>query len=381
MKEEWALADHRDLSVSLICASQSLGGTEQIVRLLAKGFHERQAPVSLLTMGEANVAWLSSSGVPASTVPALESCGTSLVKQVFDLRKRFRSLRKSVVNIHYPTCDIYRSHIIGLRLAGCRKIVVSLHHPHQEWHDRSALNRRVLRQCQAVVVTTQANRRFVLDHNITDDSLLKVIHPGIEAPETLPKEEARRRLGLPNDRFIVGILCRMATEKRVDQVIEACRLADPEGDKVHLVIGGQGPESERIAKLAQAQLPGRHTVLGWQENTNVFYSAIDLFAMLSELEGFGLAYVEAAAHGVPSIGCDSGGTGDAILNGQSGYIVPVDAPAAPAAAHIRALAEDAQAYKDVFDGAARHYADCFTLSRMLDSYRDLYAQVDGNSGA
>jgi|GEM_PF-4634533 len=381
MKEEWVLADHRDLSVSLICASQSLGGTEQIVRLLAKGLHESQAPVSLLTMGSANVSWLSTSGVSACSVPALESVGTSLVKQVLDLRKRFRPLRDSVVNIHYPTCDIYRSHIIGLRLAGCRKIVVSLHHPHQEWPERSALNRRILRQCKSVVVTTQSNRRFVLENGIVDEPLVNVIHPGIEGQQILPQEEARRLLGLPQDRFIVGILCRIAPEKRVEQVIEACRLADPEGNRVHLVIGGQGPDAEKVAEIAKERLPGRHTITGWQENTNVFYSAIDLFAMLSELEGFGLAYVEAAAHGVPSIGCDSGGTADAILDGESGFIVPVDAPAEPAAAHIRTLAEDPQAYKNVFVGASRHYADRYTLSRMLDSYRDLYARVAGSPGA
>lgn len=374
-KEEWVLADHRELGVSLICASQSLGGTEQIVRLLAKGLHKEGSPVRLLTMGEANAPWLSTSGVEATPVHSLCSSFGGLFSQVRDLRRRFKALRGSVVNIHYPTCDIYRSHIIGLRLAGCRNIVVSLHHPHLESRERAVMNRRFLGMCKAVVVTTEANRRFVLENELVDPKLVHVITPGIDAPTVIDKAEARAALGLPPDKFLVGILCRLAPEKRVEQVIEACRLAPA----AHLVIGGTGPEAERLATLAAKDLPGRHTILGWQEKPDAFYSAIDVFAMLSELEGFGLAYMEAAAHGVPSLGCNTGGTADAIAHGSSGFIVPVEAPAVPASEHVSSLSTDTVQYSRMSQASRERYESQFTLEKMVGAYWKLYAQVAGRA--
>jgi len=365
------LADLRDLNVSLICASESLGGTEQIVRLLAKGLHDEGKPVRLLTMGTKNASWLSTSGVDASPVASLCSSFGRLPSQILDLRKRFKSLRNSAVNIHYPTCDIYRSHIVALRLAGCRNIVVSLHHPHLEYRDRAATNKKVLGWCKSVVVTTEANRRFVLENDLVAPELVKVVTPGIEDPVRLDKAEARAALGLPAEQFIVGILCRLAPEKRVEEVVKACALCP----SVHLVIGGTGPEAESIGRLAEQMLPGRHTVLGWQENPNAFYSAIDVFAMLSELEGFGLAYMEAAAHGAPSLGCNTGGTADAIADGVTGFIEPVESPVETAAAHIASLASDRDLYERMSAAALANYRQRFTLEKMLEKYAELYSEV------
>ena len=67
------------------------------------------------------------------------------------------------------------------------------------------------------------------------------------------------------------------------------------------------------------------------------YDCADIFAMTSvphgeSVEGFGLVYLEAAAHGLPVVAHDVGGVSEAVLDGETGYLVPPDRPAQLAAA-------------------------------------------------
>ena len=67
------------------------------------------------------------------------------------------------------------------------------------------------------------------------------------------------------------------------------------------------------------------------------YDRADIFAMTSvhhgeSVEGFGLVYLEAAAHGLPVVAHDVGGVSEAVLDGETGLLVPPDRPAQLAAA-------------------------------------------------
>jgi phosphatidyl-myo-inositol dimannoside synthase len=78
------------------------------------------------------------------------------------------------------------------------------------------------------------------------------------------------------------------------------------------------------------------------------YAAADLFLLPTreiptedEVEGFGIAYVEAAASGVPSIATDAGGVADAVSDGVTGLLVAQGSAAAVAAAAVRLLSDPA----------------------------------------
>lgn len=76
------------------------------------------------------------------------------------------------------------------------------------------------------------------------------------------------------------------------------------------------------------------------------YDRADIFAMTSvnlerSVEGFGLVYLEAAAHGLPVVAHDVGGVSEAVANGMTGLLVPADRPAQLAAAFERLIHDDA----------------------------------------
>ena len=76
--------------------------------------------------------------------------------------------------------------------------------------------------------------------------------------------------------------------------------------------------------------------VGWDELPS-YYDAGDIFAMPCrtrraglDVEGLGIVYLEASATGLPVVGGDSGGAPDAILDGETGYVVPGRSAAAVA---------------------------------------------------
>lgn len=357
--------------VTLICPLTTIGGTEQVVRMLGTGLRER---ATTLVPGEALPGWMKASGGNVQIVPELDINVPGGIKRILRLVQAFRPHRESVGNIHFPTCSIYRSHLAAMKLAGFRKIVVSLHHPVTEEPSRVDVNRRWLDRCDAVVFSTESNRQLALDNGWVSAHNSVAVPLAVYPPAPVDKLEARRHLNLPADAFVIGSLCRLVPDKRIDVTIQACHKLVSEGKNIHLLVGGNGPEFAAIKEMGERLLGDRFHMLGWLESSKEFYSALDTYCMPSELEGFGLAYIEAGSFGVPSIGCAIGGSADAIKDGITGFLVPPDEPIAMVEQRLRELYEGDSKRAEMGKAAHRLYEDRFTIDVMASAYTDLFEQ-------
>jgi glycosyltransferase involved in cell wall biosynthesis len=141
-------------------------------------------------------------------------------------------------------------------------------------------------------------------------SLQTVLPHGVRVPDTLPPRitgEARRALGLPADRPVilaVGMLD--TTIKRTDALIRELA-ALPAPPPFLCLLGADGPDADAVRALA-------HDLLGDDgfvaravphDEVGAYCRAADVFALASLREGFGLAYVEALAHGLPIVAHDT----------------------------------------------------------------------------
>jgi glycosyltransferase involved in cell wall biosynthesis len=114
-------------------------------------------------------------------------------------------------------------------------------------------------------------------------------------------------------------------------------------------------------------MPGRAIFLGRVPDTTDVYAASDLFVLPSHLEGFGLVFIEAAFHGVPSIGTNVGGVPYAIEDGKTGMLVPVKDDAAFAAS-IKKLWDHAALRQQMGEAARARACSEFTEARMAERY-------------
>ncbi|MBV6696189.1 glycosyltransferase family 4 protein [Kitasatospora aureofaciens] len=176
--------------------------------------------------------------------------------------------------------------------------------------------------------------------------------PGVDETTFHPESggaEVRRRLGLA-DRPVVVCVSRLVPRKGQDTLIEAMPqiLADVP-DAVLLIVGG-GPYRADLEKLADARgvrASVRFTgSVPWEE-LPAHYGAGDVFAMPCrtrrgglDVEGLGIVYLEASATGLPVVAGDSGGAPDAVLEGETGYVVPGGSPAAAAERIVRLLHDE-----------------------------------------
>ncbi|MER7768940.1 glycosyltransferase family 4 protein [Kitasatospora sp. NPDC096140] len=192
----------------------------------------------------------------------------------------------------------------------------------------------------AAAVGPQAAARMVQLPPGVDES---TFHPGSGGAEV------RRRLGLA-DRPVVVCVSRLVPRKGQDTLIEAMPqiLADVP-DAVLLIVGG-GPYRADLEKLADAT-GVRDSVrftgsVPWEE-LPAHYGAGDVFAMPCrtrrgglDVEGLGIVYLEASATGLPVVAGDSGGAPDAVLEGETGYVVPGGSASASAERIVRLLRDE-----------------------------------------
>jgi phosphatidyl-myo-inositol dimannoside synthase len=145
--------------------------------------------------------------------------------------------------------------------------------------------------------------------------------------------QIRHDLGIPADRPVVVCVSRMVARKGQDMLIRAWpKVRSRSGSDPLLMLVGDGPYRASLDRLA-SQTGVADSVLftgpvSW-DDLPAYYDAGNVFAMPCrtrraglDVEGLGIVYLEASATGLPVIGGDSGGAPEAILDGETGYVVP-----------------------------------------------------------
>ena len=172
---------------------------------------------------------------------------------------------------------------------------------------------------------------IIFNSSYTRDELLKFSTPKKYCiiPSTLNLQKfksgkstkLRRKINLPDDSLIILYIGYLIEKKGVCYLIEVMSDVIKKIKNVHLVIGGDGFEAEKLKKLVKKhRLDHSVTFLGWVDHNDLpdYYRDADLFVLPSiidskgETETLGMVLVEAMASGVPVIGSKVGGIPDVI---------------------------------------------------------------------
>ncbi len=120
---------------------------------------------------------------------------------------------------------------------------------------------------------------------------------------------------------VIGAMGRLHEVKRFGLLIDAAGRLRDAGVEFTLRIAGEGPERAALeAQVANLDLGDRVAFDGWIDDPQAFLSGVDLFAMTSRYESFGLVLVEAMAAGVPVVSADIDGPGTVLDGGRYGML-------------------------------------------------------------
>jgi len=262
----------------------------------------------------------------------------------------------------------------SLRRAGARRVVAITHGHEAGWAALPGARALLRRIGDHVDVLTYLGEYFRvrLARALSAAAAARMVRlaPGVDNGAFRPGaggEEIRERLGLGN-RPVVVCVSRMVPRKGQDTLIRAWPrvLAAATGETGPagpvLLLVGDGPYRADLERLAQRAGVSRSVVFTGAvplAELPAHYAAGNVFAMPCrtrrgglDVEGLGIVYLEASASGLPVVGGDSGGAPDAILDGETGYVVPGRDTGAVASRIAELLADPAGAAAMGEKGAA-----------------------------
>ncbi|MFI1070061.1 glycosyltransferase family 4 protein [Streptomyces puniciscabiei] len=245
----------------------------------------------------------------------------------------------------------------ALRRAGAERLVATTHGHEAGWAQLPAarqLLRRIGETTDTITYLGEYTRSRIATA-LTPAAAARMVQlpPGVDEKTFHPGSggaEVRARLGL-TDRPVVVCVSRLVPRKGQDTLIRAMpRILAAEPDTVLLIVGGGPYERDLRRMAAETGLSGSVRFTGsvpWSD-LPAHYGAGDVFAMPCrtrrgglDVEGLGIVYLEASATGLPVVAGDSGGAPDAVLDGETGWVVKGGDPA-EAAERIVTLLADAE---------------------------------------
>lgn len=146
---------------------------------------------------------------------------------------------------------------------------------------------------------------------------------------TTTKEEALKKLAIPNNLPLVGIIGRISEKKGQLFLLETMLQLKNTGLNFNLLIFGSAtvndPECQKYNLKIKEFVESNNLInnvyfIEHQENISLFYNSTDIFVLASESETYGMVTIEAMLSGLPIIATRSGGTNDILRNGELGKL-------------------------------------------------------------
>jgi glycosyltransferase involved in cell wall biosynthesis len=157
---------------------------------------------------------------------------------------------------------------------------------------------------------------------------------------TVPIADAKRRLGVPPGRTVLGAVGRLSAEKAFDLLIRAAHQLLRAGVDLELLIAGEGDDRDRLQALVdELGLRDRIRLLGYCGDTRALYEAMDVFVLSSLREGLPNVLLEAMALEVPVVATRIAGIPRLIRDGANGLLIPAGSLAELAASVARLCAD------------------------------------------
>jgi phosphatidylinositol alpha-1,6-mannosyltransferase len=200
-------------------------------------------------------------------------------------------------------------------------------------HDfRASSVRRNFASARAVIAISRYTKGLLVNLGVNEKKI-HVIPCGTDPREFRPDVDGSRvraKCALQGRKVILSV-SRLVRRKGNANVISALPAVLEKVPQAHYLIAGKGPEEESLKdQVRRMGLEDRVTFAGWVDEAELpgYYAACDVFVMPSfaahrgeNVEGFGIAYLEANACGKPVVGGRTGGVEDAIVHGGTGLLV------------------------------------------------------------
>ena len=380
------------IRVLRVIARLNMGGPALHVAYLTAGLAERGYRTVLvageLSRGEESMAFVAERlGVPVVTVSQLHREISPLRDALATIRlaRLIRAGRPHILHTHTAKAGALGRLAALLAGRAARPLIVHTYHGHVLRGYFGSLNASLFRLVEtllargtdALVVVSPQVRDDLVALGVAPAKRFVVVRLGIELEQRVraengAREEARRLLGIPPERFVVGWIGRMTGVKRTGDVLLGLKALRERGVDACLCLVGDGPDRTALEEQAYRLGLARHVLsLGYQEEVARWYSAFDAFVLPSANEGTPVTAIEALAAARPVVATRVGGVPDVIRDGQDGFLVEVGDPGA-LAERLAQLAADPELRERMGAAGRERVLARYAVARLAEDVDRLY---------
>ncbi|HEY2839988.1 MAG TPA: glycosyltransferase [Pirellulales bacterium] len=349
-------------------------GAERQLCLLASGLpkDEFDVHVCALSRGGPLAETLQAAGVPLTVI------GKSLKvdpRAFWRLKQHIQALKPDLVQTWIFAANSYGR--AAALAAGSRKVVASERCVDlwKSWQEL-AIDRWLAKRTDRIIVNSTGVKDFYVHHGIAPEKFCLI--PNGEpppAPSTLSREALLAELGLPADARLIGAVGRLWPQKRIKDLIWAADLLKVIRADVHLLIIGDGPQSDRLHRfMRQVQIEDKVHFLGTRNDVPRLMPHFDVLWLASEYEGLPNVIMEAMSHAVPVVASDISGNRDLVVSGETGFLVPVG-DRAGFARFTNKLLDDAELARRLGEAGRRRIVADFSVEKMVARHTELYREL------
>lgn len=279
--------------------------------------------------------------------------------------------------IHAHTSHTHTIAVLARRLAGRGVVIVSRR---VDFVPTSHLLNRWKYRAPDRIVAISGRIAEVMRAFGVGDERLRVVHSGVDARRFDVAPLTRASLGVAEDAPLLGNVAALVDHKDQRTLIAAMPTVLQRLPQLRLVIAGEGPlRSALEAQIAALQVGHAVTLLGQRSDVPRLLRTLDAFVLSSKEEGLGTSVLDAMACGLPVIACAGGGIPEMVRDGDTGYLVPPQQPAALADAIIRAFTQR-DATRAIVQAASARLDTQFTVERMVEGNLAVYAEALREAG-
>ena len=341
---------------------RGIGGSERHLLTLLPALAERGVDVSFLGLDDpAGVLepFYGELSVPYERLSSPRDLDPALAVR---LPRLLRSLRADVVHTHLVHADVYGAVAPGAEL-------VSTKHNPDPFRAGSFrhVERLLARRATRVIAISEAVRRFSVEQVGLPAARVEVVHYGLDGLPGAWGENPPLAIGRP----VLLAVCRLAPQTGLDTAVRALA-SIPDA---RLLVLGEGPDREALTALAASLgVADRLLLPGRVGDVASLYRRADVVVHPARWEGFGLAMLEAMLAGKPVVAARAGSAPELVVDGETGFLVPVDDPDALGQAVTSLLDDREKAERMGVTGLERARTE-FSVARMTDRTIAVYERV------
>ncbi len=298
----------------------------------------------------------------------------------FRIAQMIRALGGGVLHSQVAFSLLWQT--MGFKLGGATRIVFTQQNEYQNWNSFLPklrlrlyyfLSRPFIDYYTCVSGKVQENISALLGVSKNNFSIIyNSVNTEMFRPQPQLREEARKRIGVEQHEFCIGVVANASKQKGHEFILEACSILKIKYAKIlKLVLIGNGDFEPLKLLSAQLNLSDAIVFLGKRSDVDVLLQGMDCFALPSRWEGLPLALIEAMASGLPAIASNVSGNAEVIEPGNTGILFTMGDINELTKGLATLIENNEYRNKLAIDGQAM-VKEKFGLKKAMDQYLSLY---------